>query len=955
MGSSAKSAPEPLLRFCARLKRLQEASGLPQKALARKLHLSDQQMSGILTGKIRRLPPWERVQAIVDLCYQAADTRSLPPDLADHQAWRGRYTDLERDLEAAAGTPGLAGSERPAGSVPSNGFLPTSDGHGPRVGDVTVINNSLYLTQRQESALVSVTPPWALLPEHLRGRDAVSDDLKDLLDDPPSQMVVLHGAGGYGKSALALWLARRAADRHARVWWISAHDAQILAESLRAVAIQAGADPVAVEMAWAGRDSAPDLLWRTLDALDDRWVLVVDNADDIKALSGAGRVATGTGWLRPPRSGHGLVVVTSRQGNPLGWPRGSDLRRLTGLEIPDAGRVLLDLAGSDAGSEQDAERLGERLGGLPLALRLAGNYLAASSDALLLPGAAVPRTFADYLAALDERLDLLDAPPGDHEEERDERELITRTWELSLDLLARRGHTLARPLLRLLSCFGPAPIPLAMLDPTLLATVPTWATTTPDRLRQILRVLLDLGLVDRINQTLTVHRLIRETNRHHAEAEPDLGQHVAALATLVDAATAGLSYNSDNWPSWHALASHVEAALELCRAHLDQLPPEAAERTISAGQRAVTFRRAIQDLDQAAADYGAIIDIQRETLGEHDRATLATRMDLTLVHRDQGLQNEAERELLKLLDLQRRTLGHQDPDTLRSRHTLAGLFGNRGDWSRAEQVYRETMETALRELGPEHEATLACRDGLARSLHFQHRLAEAETAYRESLEAHREALGDEHHHTMTTWHGYATMLAERNDSTAAVREFRAILRITKRKWGEKSEPTLSARHGLAVALRRLGRNAEARDHYQAIIDIGLSTFGPTHPGILYSRYNLALVLVDLGDLNSAKAELSEVLTIQRQVHGDTHPDTLNTRFQLATVHLLEGDVTTGRQELRDFLNVARPALSQSDPLVRQAEEVLSRPALPSSPRLPPPMSRHERRQLLRARKKDWGG
>jgi transcriptional regulator with XRE-family HTH domain len=107
VGASAKSAPEPLLRFCARLKRLQEASGLPQKTLARELHLSEQQMSGILTGKIRRIPPWERVQAIVDVCYRAADTRSLPPDLADRQAWRGRYTDVERDLEAAVGTPGL--------------------------------------------------------------------------------------------------------------------------------------------------------------------------------------------------------------------------------------------------------------------------------------------------------------------------------------------------------------------------------------------------------------------------------------------------------------------------------------------------------------------------------------------------------------------------------------------------------------------------------------------------------------------------------------------------------------------------------------------------------------------------------------------------------------------------------------------------------------------------------
>ncbi|TQM85380.1 hypothetical protein FHX81_7860 [Saccharothrix saharensis] len=57
-------------------------------------------------------------------------------------------------------------------------------------------------------------------------------------------------------------------------------------------------------------------------------------------------------------------------------------------------------------------------------------------------------------------------------------ELIARTRELSLDLLSRRGHHLARPFLRLLSCFGPAPIPVDVLDARLPASVPMWATIT---------------------------------------------------------------------------------------------------------------------------------------------------------------------------------------------------------------------------------------------------------------------------------------------------------------------------------------------------------------------------------------------------------------------------------------------------------------------------------------------
>jgi tetratricopeptide (TPR) repeat protein len=811
-------------------------------------------------------------------------------------------------------------------------------------GDINI--TTVESRERPGPGLVSVAPPWTRLPEPLRGRAAVSADLLGLLDNPPGHLVVVHGAGGYGKSTLAVWLARRAADRGMRVWWVSAHDARLLADGLREVAIDAGADPLAAETAWS-RGGGPDLLWRTLDAVGDRWVLVVDNADDLAALSGGGRMADGTGWLRHPE--RGLVVVTSREGNPLAWPRGSDLRRLTGLEAVDAGLMLLDLAG-DAGSARDAERLGERLGGLPLALRLAGSYLAARDDALPVPGAVVPRTFADYLAVLDDRLDLLDARPGHHDDERDERELITRTWELSLDLLANRRHELARPLLRLLSCFGTAPIPFDLLDARLLAAVPVWAAITPDHLAELLRVLLDFGLVDRADEALTLHRLIRETNRHHAEAEPDIGAHATVLAVLVDAATDGFSISSDNWSRWHMLATHAEAALDLCGSHRDRVAPEVVARATKAAGRAVLFRRSVHDFERAATGYHMLVDIQREILGEHHPDTLATRADLALVYSDQGLVDKAAAELQEVGDLQRQVLGDHHPDTLRTRQLLAGRIGEQGRWAEAERLYRETMELARRELGPAAECTLACWSGLAQALHLQGRVAESEVEYRESLAAFRQFLDREHHGMLATWHGYATVLASQGKDTEAAREFRALLRVREQIWGERAEPTLAARHGLARALRQLGRYTVARDHYRAIIDIGLSAYGETHTGILYSRFNLALVHIELRDFDSARAELTEVLAIQRRVHGDAHPDTLATWFHLATIPAMAGDNAAARRELRDFLAAARPVLGPGDTTVHAAESFLSRPSLPSAP-VPPPPSRRERRQRDRATKR----
>ncbi|HUZ52469.1 MAG TPA: helix-turn-helix domain-containing protein [Streptosporangiaceae bacterium] len=93
----------PLPAFCARLKRLQQASGLTQNALARHAGLGKSQMSAILNGGIKRLPDWDVVQQVVHVCveYAAKTGRQLPLDLREERDWQRRYGDLEQDTEVA--------------------------------------------------------------------------------------------------------------------------------------------------------------------------------------------------------------------------------------------------------------------------------------------------------------------------------------------------------------------------------------------------------------------------------------------------------------------------------------------------------------------------------------------------------------------------------------------------------------------------------------------------------------------------------------------------------------------------------------------------------------------------------------------------------------------------------------------------------------------------------------
>lgn len=227
--------------------------------------------------------------------------------------------------------------------------------------------------------------------------------------------MLLCAADGYGKSTVALDVAEQARSQGMDVWRVSAADAASLSAGMRALAVQLGATPERLRLAWTGRDSdgdAPDLVWDLLANHDRQWLLVVDNADDTRLLAAAGdRVADGTGWIRhPPPAGR--LVVTSRNRNPNTWGGWVQLHPLHDLSTEQAAQVLHDRAGTSAGTRGHAAALAVRLGHMPLLLHQAGLYLAQVRYSAPWPGTRRnPRTFDEYRAALDSRFDDLVAGP----------------------------------------------------------------------------------------------------------------------------------------------------------------------------------------------------------------------------------------------------------------------------------------------------------------------------------------------------------------------------------------------------------------------------------------------------------------------------------------------------------------------------------------------------------------
>lgn len=221
----------------------------------------------------------------------------------------------------------------------------------------------------REAAPDSVRMPLVgRAPRVLRDRTDLMERLRAAVAGPGSDIQVLHGMGGCGKTAVAQALFTEAVRDHGRVGlWVNASERVSLRAGMLAVAGDRGATAGELAAAAGGRRAAADLVWHYLDQSAQPWLLVLDNADDPAVLEEGS-------WLRPSPSG--TVLVTTRHATSSLWRApATSSHRLGVLPLEDATLVLRDLA-PDAGTRESARKVARRLGCLPLALTLAGAHLA---------------------------------------------------------------------------------------------------------------------------------------------------------------------------------------------------------------------------------------------------------------------------------------------------------------------------------------------------------------------------------------------------------------------------------------------------------------------------------------------------------------------------------------------------------------------------------------------------
>ncbi len=700
-------------------------------------------------------------------------------------------------------------------------------------------------------------------PRRLRDRHDLLRELSTAAESGGG-IHVLHGMGGNGKTAVAHTVFQEAVCRGHVGLWVNASDRITLRAGMLAVAADRGAQPGELVAAHSGQRAPADLVWHYLDHSAQPWLLVIDNADDPLILEEGG-------WLR--ESPIGTVLVTTRSANSPLW-YAAVRHRLDVLPLEDAAQVLCDLA-PDAGSHSEAESVARTLGCLPLALTLAGSYLAHQ----LLES----WTMSEY----DERLrsestGLVDqgATPGAGI--RDSRHLVSRTWQMSLDTLAEQGLPEATTLLRLLSCWGADPLPLTVFARSAFGTAET-STLDPalhsSQLEAALRGLLDHSLVALLElpgsaggapiRCVQAHGVVLDTVWAGTPAgqRPTLMQ---AAGHLLDAALPQEDAPGAARELLRLLAPHTRALLQRggrkaespavrlavrvakqiheagdyeASLALMNLAGEVSLRaqgadhpdTLATRHQAGDSLRRLGRLPEAVRVLQDVVADRERVLGPDHPDTLLTNSVVAIPLYLLNRQDESLACLYRAIEGQRRVLGEDDPEALRSRAYILEVLAFFG---RTDEFLRRgpsTVTDCERFLGPDHPVTGIAYSNYAFGLIHAGTAQDAETAARQAVEARIRVLGPEHPlvYSAKLVHSWALMLLGSHDD--AVRMMREAVDGRERLLGANHPLAVKARIFLAERLAAAGQHEEAQQLLHENLADAERMYGPDDPDLKRAR------------------------------------------------------------------------------------------------------------------------
>ncbi|KAM0425669.1 hypothetical protein ACHAPT_009201 [Fusarium lateritium] len=689
--------------------------------------------------------------------------------------------------------------------------------------------------------------------ENFIPRPDINSKLDQLLPSNSDQFhsAALWGLGGSGKTQIALQYAyNRRRNPGCSVFWVHADTEATFTQDYKTIAgvLGLGTSLKGNELLEAVR--------RGIES-QKRWVLVVDNADDLELFgvgSGSGKQPQ-TLLDSIPKGPNGTVLWTSRDqrvdGNLVDPQRGIQVAKMTAKE---ATRLLEKWRRQVTPSDEvrEVELLLEELQWLPLAISQAGAYMHKTETSV-----------SEYLSQLKEetgRWRILGEDEFDRHRRSDAQNSVLRTWSISIRRLKQESQTAYR-ILHVLAFVDNQNIPVELLaaaaryktrrrDQALkwaarriknfplafsLGREKQTTKTDLDDLGPALRRLKDFSFMtehrgEGNRRTFEVHKLVQDAARYGLHMEQSPGQDERYFAKVALQVVDGV-YPQDTY--------------------FNTETQDDSERYLAHAQRVRGW----------AENHG----MEKEALNLQGRVCdfLGSR----------GRWEELRHERETNLRLAQKAFGEGHWKSISELVQLGWAFYYLGQPQESEECAKKVMRLAQETLDEEDKIMLECKRLLARTHSEQGRSEQAKQLLMEILDDARQFLDADDDMVLDCMRDLAEVYLDLEEYDGANELLPRLLKLRQDKHGKSHPVTLQVLHLCGSLHYDQGRYDEAVKGYSLLLDLERQSLGHEHPNTLVTLYNLALAQRGLGRKEDAVELMRECSCLRHRVLGTDHPDT----------------------------------------------------------------------------------
>ncbi|KAG5655125.1 hypothetical protein KAF25_001898, partial [Fusarium avenaceum] len=667
------------------------------------------------------------------------------------------------------------------------------------------------------------TNHWIPFPENpdFTGRTAIVNKLKQkLFDTNKCRKVALVGLGGMGKTQIALHLAYSAtALQHGwSVFWLPAFSMagfeQECAKLIKGIGIQ-----------YAEGEDAKVVFQRHFNSgRIGKWLLVIDNADDLDILKPSDDTAKGIFEFLPNHV-DGRILFTTRFMRVAVAAAKNEVMKLSEMDFEEASELLQasfikddEFWTEDMRHETTVVKLLKTLTYLPLAITQATAYMNTNQTSI-----------KDYLKLFEHTdgknvMELLEHGQDNETYYDRSQSAVATTWVVSFNRI-RSSDPTAATLLSFMSTIEPRAIPRSLLP------IPE----TEQQLEKAIGTLLGYGFLTRRGQEAIydMHRLV----------------HLAALR-------------------WNEESQHAQDVQQLALAHVAKVFPNNKWEDREVYQQYLPHAQRLLDYTDGVENEAAWM------LKEDDLERSGSQRWLSHTYIMNGQIQEAIGLLEEIASSIQGKTAEDNRERLISQHQLGVAYLENGQSKEAIELLRYVVARRKETLPQDHPNQLGSQHELAMAYLDNGQVNKAIGILEYVVARKKETLPENHPEQLVSQHGLGRAYLSNGQSKEAIELLEFVVARKKETLPEDHPGQLTSLHNLAYAYLHNGQSKEAIELLEFVVTREKETLPEDHPGQLTSLHNLAHAYLDNGQINKGIELLEFVVLRSKETLPSGHPNLL---------------------------------------------------------------------------------